>query len=136
MIDARVAARARAETGPLAPPSDLAIPARSAISANWSKGTKFTKNVVTKSGSGVHTDNNGGSGGVADLIQANTVRECTTDGYGIFVFVPHVSPTVEANKVTGCAVGLAAFGGAVAGEGPTFAGNIVNGTGAAAGGAP
>jgi hypothetical protein len=100
--------------------------ANDAISANWSKGTQFLNNVIAKSGSGVHTDNNGGSGGAADLIKGNRVRECKTDGYGIFVFVPYVSATVEANKITGCAVGLAAFGGAVSGQGPTFAGNYVN----------
>jgi len=105
--------------------------ANDAISANWSKGTQFLNNSIAKSGSGVHTDNNGGSGGVADVIAGNKVRECKTDGYGIFVFVPYVSATVESNKISGCAVGLAAYGGAVAGEGPTFASNVVNGSGAA-----
>jgi hypothetical protein len=104
--------------------------ANDAISANWSRGTQFLKNVISKSGSGVHTDNNGGSGGVADLIQANTVRECKVNGYGIFVFVPYVSATVESNKISGCSVGLAAYGGAVKGQGPTFSNNVVNGTGA------
>jgi hypothetical protein len=101
-----------------------------AMAANWSTGTQFLHNTITKSGAGIHTDNNGGSGGTADLIKDNAVRECTSDGYGIFVFVPYVSATVEANKVSGCATGLAAYGGAVPGEGPTFAGNVVNGTGA------
>ena len=41
--------------------------ANDAISANWSKGTQFVGNKITKSGSGVHTDNNGGSGGSGDL---------------------------------------------------------------------
>jgi len=103
--------------------------ANDAISANWSRGTEFLKNVITKSGSGVHTDNNG-EVGVADLIKENTVRECKVNGYGIFVFVPYVSATVESNKISGCSVGLAAFGGAVPGKGPTFANNVVNGTGA------
>jgi hypothetical protein len=104
--------------------------ANDAISANWSKGTQFLANLVVKSGSGVHTDNNGGSGGVADTIKGNTVRECKVNGYGVFVFVPYVSATVEANRVTGCSVGLAAYGSAVSGQGPTFAGNVLNGTGA------
>jgi hypothetical protein len=103
--------------------------ANDAISANHSTGTQFVKNVITKSGSGVHTDNNGESG-VADLIKENSVRECKTDGYGIFVFVPHVSATVESNKVSGCSVALAAFGSGISGQGPTFANNVVNGTGA------
>jgi nitrous oxidase accessory protein NosD len=104
--------------------------ANDAISANWSEGTQFVGNKINKSGSGVHTDNNGGSGGAADLIWANTVSECKPDGYGIFVFAPYVSATVEANKVKGCYVGLAAFGSAVSGQGPTFIGNRVGGTGA------
>jgi nitrous oxidase accessory protein NosD len=109
--------------------------ANDAISANWSKGTKFLNNTITKSGSGIHTDNNGGSGGSADLIKGNKIKECTSNGYGIFVFVPYVSATVESNKISGCSVGLAAFGGAVSGEGPTFTKNTVSGSGAAATGA-
>jgi nitrous oxidase accessory protein NosD len=104
--------------------------ANDAISANHSTGTQFLHNTISKSGSGVHTDNNGDSGGSGDLIQGNKVIECNTDGYGIFVFVPYLSPTVEANKVKGCYVGLAAFGGAVSGQGPTFVNNTINGTGA------
>jgi hypothetical protein len=104
--------------------------ANDAISANYSTGTQFLTNVITKSGSGIHTDNNGESGS-ADLIKGNTVRECKVNGYGIFVFVPYVSATVESNKISGCSVGLAAYGGAVSGQGPTFTSNSVNGTGAA-----
>lgn len=104
--------------------------ANDAISANWSTGTQFVDNTITNSGSGVHTDNNGGSGGSADVIKGNRISSCKLDGYGIFVFVPYVSATVEGNRVSGCAVGLAAFGGAVSGQGPTFAGNRVDGTGA------
>jgi hypothetical protein len=101
--------------------------ANDAISANWSTGTQFLSNVVTKSASGIHTDNNGGKGGSADLIKGNRVRECRPDGYGIWVFVPYLSATVETNTVKGCAVGLAAFGSAVSGQGPTFAANRATG---------
>jgi len=104
--------------------------ANDAISANWSTGTQFIGNSVSKSGSGVHTDNNGGSGGVADLIQGNKIRACTSGGYGIFVFAPYVSATVTANNIKGCAVGLAAFGSSVSGQGPTFSNNKVDGSGA------
>ena len=104
--------------------------ANDAISANWSTGTQFLGNDISKSGSGVHTDNNGGSGGAADLIQGNTVHNCPTDGYGVFVFAPYVSATVDSNTVTGCAVGLAAFGSGASGQGPTFSNNDVNGSGA------
>jgi nitrous oxidase accessory protein NosD len=104
--------------------------ANDAISANWSKGTQFLDNKVSNSGSGIHTDNNGGSGGTADLIQGNKISGCPVNGYGIFVFAPYVSATVNSNKVTGCSVGLAAFGSQVSGQGPTFSGNRVDGTGA------
>jgi hypothetical protein len=104
--------------------------ANDAISANWSQGIEFAGNDITKSGSGVHTDNNGGSGGTADLIKGNKISECKLNGYGIFVFAPYVSATVEGNRVKGCAVGLAAFGGATAGQGPTFSANRVDGAGA------
>ena len=46
------------------------------------------------------------------------------------MFAPYVSATVEGNKVSGCAVGLAAFGSQVSGQGPTFTANTVDGTGA------
>jgi hypothetical protein len=104
--------------------------ANDAISANWSKGIKFVGNLVTKSLSGIHTDNNGGSGGVADLIEGNRVRECESNGYGIWVFVPYVSATVKGNTVKGCYVGLATFGSAVSGQGPSFVENAVDGEGA------
>ncbi len=109
--------------------------ANDAISANWSKGISFVGNKVTKSESGVHTDNNGGSGGSADEIKDNKVSECKTNGYGVWVFAPYVSATVEGNKVSGCAHGLAAFGSQVSGQGPTFTQNKVEGTGAGSYGA-
>lgn len=104
--------------------------ANDAISANWSHGTQFIDNTVTKSGSGIHTDNNGGSGGSPDLIKGNKISECKENGYGVWVFVPYVSATVEQNKISGCYIGIAAFGGAVSGQGPTFTANKINGTGA------
>jgi nitrous oxidase accessory protein NosD len=104
--------------------------ANDGLSANWSRGTQFLDNTVTRAGSGLHTDNNGGAGGSADTIEGNKVSECATNGYGIFVFVPYLSATVKANKIKACAVGLAAYGGAVSGQGPTFQENTVNGTGA------
>jgi hypothetical protein len=104
--------------------------ANDAISANHSTGTQFLSNVITKSGSGVHTDNNGDAGGKADRIEGNRISECKTNGYGIFVFVPYLSATVSANKVKGCYIGLAVFGGAVSGQGPTFANNKISGKGA------
>lgn len=101
--------------------------ASDALSANWSRGIQFLDNEVSKSASGVHTDNNGGSGGVADTIRGNRVHDCTTDGYGIWVFAPYVSATVDGNDVSGCAVGLAAFGSQAAGATPSFTSNEVSG---------
>ncbi len=109
---------------------DTVRKANDAISANWSKGTEFLDNRITESASGIHTDNNGGSGGSADLIQDNRISVCPVNGYGIFVFAPYVSATVADNKVTGCAVGLAAYGSQASGVGPTFSGNRLDGTGA------
>ena len=100
--------------------------ANDAISANWSMGTQFLNNTITQSGSGVHTDNNGGSGGVADLIRGNEISNCAANGYGIFVFVPYVSPTVANNDISHCSVGLAAYGEAVPVT-TTFSDNTVNG---------
>lgn len=106
--------------------------ANDAISANHSKGIQFLNNTVSHSGSGIHTDNAGDSGGVADLIQDNTVSDCATDGYGIWTFVPYLAPTVNRNTVTGCAVGLSAWaqGAAVS---PSFTNNTVIGPSHAAG---
>jgi Calx-beta domain/Periplasmic copper-binding protein (NosD) len=112
--------------------------ANDAISANHSTGTQFTGNTVTASGSGVHTDNNGDSGGSADVISGNTVSACTTGGYGVFAFVPYLAPTISNNTVSGCDVGLAAFASCDLGgtnscpsaviPTVTFSGNHVTGT--------
>src|SRR5208283_5310609 len=88
--------------------------ANDAISANWSSGTQFLNNTITNSLSGIHTDNTGGGGGVADLIQGNSVSNSPVGGYGIWVFVPYIAPTIMENTVTNVDVGLGAFGGAFA----------------------
>jgi hypothetical protein len=62
------------------------------------------------SDSGVHSDNNGGAGGVADLIQGNQVINCTPGGYGVWVFAPYVGTNVQDNTVSGCDTGLGVFG--------------------------
>jgi nitrous oxidase accessory protein NosD len=107
--------------------------ANDAISENWSKGSQFLNNTIKNSGSGVHSDNNGGAGGVADVIAGNKVSSCKPNGYGVFVFAPYVAATVENNKIKGCAVGLAVFGsqpGETSSVSPTFANNMVSGAGA------
>jgi hypothetical protein len=58
------------------------------------------------------------------------VQDCRTDGYGVWVFAPYVSATVDSNDVKGCYVGLAAFGSQVPGQGPTFVDNHASGAGA------
>lgn len=105
-----------------------------AIAGNWSKGTKIEGNKIHKAAVGIHTDNNGGFGGVADTIKGNEVSYCTTDGYGIFTFASRVSaPTVESNKVVGCDVAFAAFGSEGIASGPDvkFIDNHASGAGAA-----
>lgn len=103
--------------------------ANDAIAANWSRGTQFLDNSVTTSGSGVHSDNNGGFGGVADTISGNTVTNSTPNGYGIWVFVPYVTQTIENNTITNVDVGLCASGSG-ANVTPLFTGNTVTGTNA------
>jgi hypothetical protein len=104
--------------------------ANDAISSNWSKGTQFLNNIITTSESGVHTDNAGGNGGVADLLSGNQVSGCPADGYGVWVFAPYIAPSVDQNTITGCAVGLAAFGQQLPVT-PTFTKNTVTGSHAA-----
>ena len=100
--------------------------AADAIASNWSKGTQYTGNTITNSGSGIHTDNNGGSGGVADMISNNQVTNSQTNGYGIWVFAPYVPVTVKDNTVSNVDVGLTVAGQ----QSPvltTFTGNTVDG---------
>ncbi len=81
-----------------------------AISSNHSKGVQFLYNVVTNSGSGVHTDNAGDGGGTADLIQGNQISNSPVNGYGIFVFAPYIAPLVQENTITNVDVGLTCAG--------------------------
>jgi len=74
--------------------------------ANHSGGTLFIDNVVdcdpadiALGTSGVHTDNTGDGGGSADLLQGNRVTDCA---YGVWVFAPYITPTVELNTASGC----------------------------------
>ena len=71
----------------------------------------FTGNTVTTSASGIHTDNAGDSGGTADTISNNTVTNSTVFGYGIWVFVPYKTVTVQNNTVTNVDVGMASSDG-------------------------
>jgi hypothetical protein len=110
--------------------------ANDAIAANHSAGTSFTGNTVTTSGSGVHTDNAGDGGGSADVITGNNVSACSSGGYGVWTFIAFIAPTVANNVVSGCDVGLAAFGSCEldatcpGGVTPTltYSGNQVTGT--------
>jgi hypothetical protein len=102
------------------------IDASDGIVSNHSSGTQYLNNTVRNTPVGIHTDNNGSYGGVADLIQGNLVEDCSTDGYGIFVFAPRLASSVNNNTITNCSVGLAAMGqGAV--TTPTFTNNMVDG---------
>jgi parallel beta-helix repeat protein len=99
------------------------LDANDAIASNHSSGTQFLNNTITASGSGVHTDNAGDGGGVADLIKDNVVTNST---YGVWVFVPYIAPTLQSNTITNVDVGLAAFGQG-ASVTSNFIGNIVDG---------
>ncbi len=102
-----------------------------AISANWSTGTQFLNNTITSSGSGIHTDNNGGSGGTADVIQGNSVSDGSAGAYGVWVFAPYVAPTFSGNTITNVAVGLCSAGGQATPATPVFTNNTVDGQGVA-----
>ncbi|MDQ6692864.1 MAG: hypothetical protein M3014_00350, partial [Chloroflexota bacterium] len=101
--------------------------ASDAISSNYSKGIQFLNNTVRDSSSGVHTDNAGANGGVADVIRGNRVTHCMPNGYGVWTFVSYIAPLVDNNTIIDCSVGLAAFG--QIGTGTThFTNNTVQGT--------
>jgi hypothetical protein len=101
-----------------------------ALSSNNSHGITFRSNTISRSGSGVHTDNAGDGGGTADVISENTVRNCTPGGYGIFTFVSYIAPTVSNNDITNCTIGLAVYGVANPVT-PLFKGNTVRNNGGA-----
>jgi nitrous oxidase accessory protein NosD len=96
------------------------------IASNWSTGTTYSGNTVTGCGSGIHTDNNGGSGGVADVIQNNSVLNSAANGYGIWVFAPYRNVQVLNNTVTNVDVGLANAGQQAAVT-VSFLGNTIDG---------
>jgi len=101
--------------------------ANDAISANHSRGIQFLNNHISQSSSGIHTDNNGSSGGVADVISGNTVVDSTPGGYGIWIFFPYLNATASGNTVTNVDYSLFAWGGA--GGTATFTSNQVDGQG-------
>jgi hypothetical protein len=113
--------------------------ANDAISSNGSTGTRYLHNVILASGSGIHTDNNGGEGGEGDVIEGNVVEGCTAGGYGLFAFAPYVASRFEHNEVRGCAVAMAVLGSDAIGMAavpanaavtPVFSSNWVSGRGA------
>ena len=104
--------------------------ANDAISANHSRGTQFLNNIITNSGSGIHTDNTHDGGGIGpDLIQGNTVSNGPAGSYGIWVFVPYAPVTVENNIVTNVEVGIGEFAGATSSpiQNVTFNNNQIDG---------
>ena len=84
--------------------------ANDGISSNHSTGCQYTNNTVTTSASGIHTDNANDGGGVPDVISDNTVTNSQAFGYGIWVFVPYKTVTLQNNTVTNVDVGVATFG--------------------------
>ncbi len=100
-----------------------------AIAANHSRGIRFANNVVTTSGSGVHSDNNNSQGGgFADTLVANTVSNSSANGYGVWVFFPNgVRPLVSSNIITNVDVGLFAWGSGATLDTTNFMNNLVDG---------
>ena len=98
-----------------------------AIASNWSTGCTFTNNIVTASGSGIHTDNAGNAAGsVADLIENNSISNSPANGYGIFVFAPYVAPVINLNTITNVDYALTCAG-SYASVTPQFTNNIADG---------
>ena len=105
--------------------------ANDGIAVNHSTGTIVRGNVIRGSKSGVHSDNGGdGANAIADVLEDNEVTNCAEGGYGVWVFVPYVAPSVRSNTITGCTVGLALFGQGAAAR-TTFTGNTVDARGVA-----
>jgi len=108
--------------------NNLVYDCNDAIASNWSSGTLYDGNEVYNSGSGIHTDNNGGVGGYADTIQNNFVHDSAVNGYGIWVFVPYFPVLVQNNIVTNVDVGMAcAAHGGTGVVTPVFSGNTIDG---------
>ncbi len=109
--------------------SNTASNCNDAIASNWSKGCTFTYNVVTASGSGIHTDNAGNAvGSTADLIENNNISNSPAGGYGIFVFAPYIAPTINLNTITDVDVALTCAG-SYATVTPQFTNNTADGMG-------
>ncbi len=73
------------------------------IVSNHSMGTTYQYNTVTGSNSGIHSDNNGSSGGTADVLQYNTISDCSgTFPYGMFIFASYLDVVVTENTITNC----------------------------------
>ncbi len=128
-VNASVGVLARFSSGTMR--DNIASDTPDALNSNWSFGIQFLNNTITRSGSGVHTDNAGGAGGaVSDLIQDNTVKDCTPGGLGVWSFVSYVAPVFENNTVSNCDIGLAAYGTQLPVT-PAFYDNTVRGSGGA-----
>ncbi len=106
--------------------NNMVSDASDAIATNHSAGTVMSNNTVTNSGTGLHSDNNGDSGGVADEISGNNISNSAANGYGIFVFAPYRNVTVHDNTVSNVDVGMASAG-AYAAVTPVFSNNIIDG---------
>ncbi len=80
------------------------------IVSNHSTGTTYQYNTVTHSDSGIHTDNNGDSGGTADVLQYNTVSDCSGGyPYGMFVFASYLDVVVTENTIDNCSGAALSF---------------------------
>lgn len=100
--------------------------AANAIAARNSRGTFIQYNMVTDSGWGVHTDNNGAAGGTYDVVEWNDVSNCTTGGHGVVVTAPWQDVSVHNNTISRCAHGLSVDAQSAVAW-PTFTYNSIDG---------
>ena len=96
------------------------------IVSNHSSGTQYLHNTIRNTPVGIHTDNNGTYGGIGDVIHGNVIEDCSTNGYGLFVFASRLNNSVDGNTITNCSVGMA-MAGQYAVVTTTFSNNVLDG---------
>jgi len=108
--------------------------ANDAIASNWSTGTRYLDNEISRAASGIHTDNAGGFGSVGpETIRGNALRAGVVGGWGVWVFNSYVPVTIDDNTVEDVDMGLAVFGQATPVGRPVFSRNRVQGKNAPGG---
>ncbi len=102
------------------------IDASDGIVSNHSSGTQYLHNTVRNTPVGIHSDNNGSYGGIGDVIHGNVIEDCSTNGYGLWVFASRLNNSVDGNTITNCSVGMA-MAGQYAAVTTAFTNNVLDG---------